>query len=147
VLFRCRGPLETRRGKSKSSAVGACTAPLGKEEIWREAMRLATSYEAIGGRKSCLRPAVGFSHPTDVIKDPHLDHREKRAILSSWASDASAVEDEPTQRWLLGTPGPVPYSEVRHALAHLDRLEAARCGRPAPGSFGLPFAAPRAGSA
>lgn len=84
-------------------------------------MRLATSFEAMGKRAPCLRPAVGFSHPTDVLKDPYLDSREKRAILSSWASDASAVEDEPTQRWLLGTPGPVAYSEVRHALAQLDR--------------------------
>jgi hypothetical protein len=95
-------------------------------------MRLATSYEAIcegSGLKGCLRPAVGFSHPTDIIKDPYLDTGEKRAILSSWASDASAVEDEPTQRWLLGTPGPVPYSEVRHALAQLDRLEASELGR------------------
>jgi hypothetical protein len=89
-------------------------------------VRLATSFEAIGAgtsSKFCLRPAVGFSHPADVIKDPHLDPQDKRAILASWASDASAVEDEPAQRWLLGTPGPVPYSEVRHALAQLERRQ------------------------
>ena len=92
-------------------------------------MRLVTSYEAVhrgrwngGARPPCLRPAVGFTHPTDVVRDPHLDVHEKRAILSSWASDASAVTDEPSQRWLLGTPDPVPFSEVRHALAELDRL-------------------------
>jgi hypothetical protein len=99
----------------------------GKDKTGEKTMRLATSYEAICKAalpRLCLRPAVGFSHPTDVIRDPHLDLQEKRTILSSWASDASAVEDEPTQRWLLGTPGPVPYSEVRHALAELDRREA-----------------------
>jgi len=69
-----------------------------------------------------VRPAVGFTIPDDVLKDPDLSPDEKREILSSWASDASAVEDEPTLRWLLGTPEPVPFAEVRDALARLDRL-------------------------
>lgn len=87
-------------------------------------MRVATSFEAIGTAALAaqpLRAAVGFSHPADVVKDPHLTPDDKRAILASWASDASAVEDEPAQRWLLGTPGPVPFSEVRHAIAELER--------------------------
>jgi hypothetical protein len=70
-----------------------------------------------------LRPAVGFDHPIDVLKDPMLDLEDKRAILSSWASDASAVQDEPTMRWLLGTPAPVALCEIRDALARLDRWE------------------------
>lgn len=95
-------------------------------------MRVATSNEAIQrhgrltGGLGCLRPAVGFSHPSDVPRDPHLTLAEKRAILSSWASDASAVQDEPGLRWLLGTPEPVPFSEVRNALLS---LETARWGR------------------
>ena len=72
-----------------------------------------------------LRPAVGFSHPRDVLKDPLLDTAEKRRVLSSWASDASSVPDRPTLRWLLGTEAPVPFVEVREALARLDRLEPA----------------------
>ena len=72
-----------------------------------------------------LRPAVGFSHPRDVLKDPDLDRDEKRAVLASWASDASAVQDQPTLRWLLGTPEPVPLAEVREALARLDRWDGA----------------------
>lgn len=70
---------------------------------------------------SLLRPAVGFSHPLDVLKDPWLDAQEKRAILSSWASDASSVEGQPTLRWLFGTEAPVPLTEVLQALARLDR--------------------------
>ncbi|MBL8773263.1 MAG: hypothetical protein JNK30_17910 [Phenylobacterium sp.] len=66
---------------------------------------------------------MGFTIPDDVLKDPDLTLRDKREILSSWASDASAVQDEPTLRWLLGTPEPVPFIEVRDALARLDRLE------------------------
>jgi hypothetical protein len=69
-----------------------------------------------------LRPAVGFSDPSDVLKDPELDAVEKRAILSSWASDACAVENHPTQRWLLGAPAPAPLQDVLEALARLERL-------------------------
>jgi hypothetical protein len=67
-----------------------------------------------------VRPAVGFLHPLEVVKDDDLDVAAKREILAAWASDASAVEDRPTQRWLLGTPGPVPLSEVLAALSRLD---------------------------
>jgi hypothetical protein len=68
-----------------------------------------------------VRPAVGFTIPDDIVKDPHLTLAEKRAILACWASDASAVQDEPKMRWLLGTPEPVPFEEVQDALLRLDR--------------------------
>ena len=93
-------------------------------------MRLATSHEHIqqfglaAARERWLRLAVGFDHPREVLKDPDLDPAEKRAVLSSWASDASAVQDEPTLRWLLGTPEPVPLADIREALERLDRWEA-----------------------
>lgn len=67
-----------------------------------------------------LRPAVGFSHPLDVLKDPDLEPGDKRAILASWASDASAVEEQPRLRWLLGTPEPVPLADIREALLRLE---------------------------
>lgn len=92
-------------------------------------MRLATSdaslqIQGLGAAlERWLRPGVGFGHPRDVLKDPLLDPNEKRAVLSSWASDASAVQDEPGQRWLLGTAEPVPLHEIREALARLDRWE------------------------
>jgi hypothetical protein len=70
------------------------------------------------------RPAVGFLHPLEVVKDGDLDPRAKREILAAWASDASAVEGQPTQRWLLGTSVPVPVSEVLAALRRLDAVSA-----------------------
>ncbi len=97
-------------------------------------MRLATSHEQIhqqglaAALERWLRPAVGFGHPRDVLKDPILEATEKRAVLSSWASDASAVQDQPTLRWLLGTPEPVPLADILEALDRLDRQEA-RDGR------------------
>ena len=90
-------------------------------------MRLATTEQLLyaQGLSTALargiRPAVGFTIPDDVVKDPDLTFTEKRAILASWASDASAVQDEPTKRWLLGTPEPVSYEDVRDALVRLDR--------------------------
>jgi len=95
-------------------------------------MRLATSESVIqqqglgAALERWLRPAVGFGHPRDVLKDPLLDTSEKRAVLSSWASDASAVQDQPTLRWLLGTPEPVPLADIREALERLDRWEGAQ---------------------
>jgi hypothetical protein len=98
-------------------------------------MRLATSDEQIqqlGLQTTCslrmarergIRPAVGFAHPMDVVKDPHLTLQDKRQILASWASDASAVRDEPGMRWLLGTVEPVPLDDVQEALARLDAWE------------------------
>lgn len=90
-------------------------------------MRLATSEQLIqtqglgAALERWLRPAVGFAHPRDVLKDPDLDRAGQRAVLASWASDASAVKDQPTLRWLLGTPEPVPLVDVLEALGRLDR--------------------------
>jgi len=67
-----------------------------------------------------LRPAIGFNHPMDVLKDPDLETGERRAILSSWASDANAVESHPTLRLLPGSDDPVPLSEILAALSRLD---------------------------
>lgn len=67
-----------------------------------------------------LRPAVGFSHPRDVLKDPDLSCDEKRAVLSSWASDACAVPDYPTLRLMVGGEFPVPLQDILECLARLD---------------------------
>src|SRR5690348_3291592 len=89
-------------------------------------MRLATSEPLAQHQGVCaaldqwLRPGVGFNHPRDVLKDPLLTPAEKRAVLSSWASDASAVADAPTMRWLWGTPEPVLLADIREALQRLD---------------------------
>jgi hypothetical protein len=89
-------------------------------------MLLATTEQQIetlglrAARERWLRPAVGFQHPRDVLKDQDLELSEKRAILASWLSDASAVQDQPQLRWLLGTPEPVRAGDIREALLRLD---------------------------
>jgi hypothetical protein len=66
-----------------------------------------------------LHPAQAFSHPQDVVLDPDLTLNEKRAILASWASDASAVEACPALR----APRPgvtVTFDDIMDALRGLD---------------------------
>ena len=55
-----------------------------------------------------LHPSWAFDHPRDVVKDPDLTTYEKRAILSSWASDACAV------RIRTGPPAPTRSQATRH---------------------------------
>lgn len=92
-------------------------------------MLLATTEQQIqtlglrAAHERWLRLAVGFQHPRDVLKDPELDLADKRAILASWLSDASAVQDQPHLRWLLGTAEPIAAADIREALARLDQLD------------------------
>jgi len=62
-----------------------------------------------------------FAFPHEVVEDPSLSIAEKRAILSEWASDASAVESFPTLRLLPGTSFPVTFACVMDARDQLDR--------------------------
>ena len=67
-----------------------------------------------------LHPSWAFDHPRDVVKDPDLTTYEKRAILSSWASDACAGESAPALRHPPGAKRPVTFDEVFDALQSLD---------------------------
>ena len=62
-----------------------------------------------------------FAFPHEVVEDPSLSIAEKRAILSEWASDASAIESYPTLRLLPGTSFPVTFASVMDARDQLDR--------------------------
>lgn len=72
-----------------------------------------------------LTPARFFNRPDDVLADRTLDVREKRAILSSWASDACAVESMPALRQPPGAKSPVSFDEIMDALVSLDRFHPA----------------------
>lgn len=84
--------------------------------------------------QTLLQPAAAFDHPQDVVNDPNLTRHEKRAILSSWASDASAVESAPALRRLLGTKAPVTFDEIVEALKCLDSDDPTR---PKPGGAAM----------
>jgi hypothetical protein len=67
-----------------------------------------------------LHPASAFDHPRDVLNDPDLTRHEKRAILSSWASDACAVASAPGLRMAPGARQTVTFDEIIDALRSLD---------------------------
>jgi hypothetical protein len=71
--------------------------------------------------ETLLHPAQAFAHPLDVVRDPDLTLNEKRAILSSWASDACAVEAAPPLRRVPGSGHTVQFDEIIDALRSLDR--------------------------
>ena len=70
-----------------------------------------------------LHPAGAFASPMDVVNDPDMTVQEKRAILASWASDASAMEAMPDLR----QPSGVRFDDI---LAALRTLDAATADRP-----------------
>ena len=85
---------------------------------------------------SLLHPASAFDHPQDVVRDPDLTTEEKRAILSSWASDSCAVESQPAMRLPPGAKQPVGFDNIVDALRSLDRapLPKWKCVLPQRGS-------------
>src|SRR3954464_12019062 len=80
-----------------------------------------------------LHPASFFDPPRDVLNDPDLSKQEKRAILSSWASDACAVEEMPSLRQPPGSKRPVSFDEIVDALRSLDDDP----DRPRPGGLAM----------
>ena len=87
-------------------------------------MQLTTferSYTPDATSVTASRPsATDYDHPDQVLRDDALSTADKRAILSSWASDANAVEHQP---WLRLAPGhriPVPLRAILDALQRLD---------------------------
>lgn len=69
-----------------------------------------------------LHPADAFEHPSDVVHDPDLTLNEKRAILSSWASDACALEAAPELREIKRGKL-VLFDDIMDALRSLDATE------------------------
>lgn len=67
-----------------------------------------------------LHPGTIFDHPREVMNHPSLSISEKRAILASWASDASAIASCPALRASAGLKAPVSIDEILEALCELD---------------------------
>ena len=67
-----------------------------------------------------ITPALAYDHPEQVLRDDALGVSEKRAILSSWASDANAVEHQPWLRRLPGSGRTIPLAAILSALRRLD---------------------------
>lgn len=88
-----------------------------------------------GGDARVISPASRYLHPRAVVDDPALSLQQKRSILSQWASDACAVESDPTLRLAPGGIRPVKVGDIFAALAALDGPTPPRRGggaRPVP---------------
>ena len=79
-----------------------------------------------------LHPGTRFERPQDVVSHPGLTLGETRAILASWASDASAIASCPSLRAPEGLKAPVTIDEILEALCALD-------GGPRPPPGGKPM--------
>ncbi|MBB5714140.1 hypothetical protein [Sphingomonas aerophila] len=66
------------------------------------------------------QPVSRLTNPFDVARHPTLEPEVKRAILASWASDASAVPDQPALRRPADLGRTVPVDDVLAALRVLD---------------------------
>jgi hypothetical protein len=67
-----------------------------------------------------LQPALHHQSPGAVLNDADLEPFEKRAILSSWASDLYAVESCPWLRDIPGVQGAMRLGDILEALRTLD---------------------------
>jgi hypothetical protein len=87
-------------------------------------MRPTTAFQADNDNldlHTLTHPGTVFEHPLDVVAHPGLDVSEKRAILASWASDASAIASCPALRAPEGLKKPVAIDDILDALTELDR--------------------------
>jgi hypothetical protein len=86
-----------------------------------ETMRPTTAFDDnVFDINALLHPGTLFDHPRDVLSHPSLTTSEKRAILASWASDASAIASCPALRAPAGLEAPVTIDEILEALCELD---------------------------
>jgi hypothetical protein len=86
-----------------------------------DTMRPTTAFDDnVFDLNALLHPGTVFDHPRDVLSHPSLSISEKRAILASWASDASAIASCPALRAPQGLKAPVVIDEILEALCELD---------------------------
>ena len=84
-------------------------------------MRPTTAFDdKVFDFNALLHPGMIFDHPRDVLAHSSLSVSEKRAILASWASDASAIASCPALRAPAGLKAPVTIDEILDALCELD---------------------------
>jgi hypothetical protein len=95
----------------------SATSPFPKEGRMKDRIR-----DDVFDLNELLHPADAFEHPSGVIGDPDLTLNEKRAILSSWASDACALEASPELREI-PRGKVVRFDDIMDALRSLDRDE------------------------
>jgi hypothetical protein len=86
-----------------------------------ETMRPTTAYhDNVFDMNALLQRSTIFDHPSDVLSEPLLSLSEKRALLASWASDASSIASCPALRAPTGVKAPGTIDQILKALYELD---------------------------
>src|SRR5580765_119603 len=106
-----------RRGIAAARSWAADPTRLRMEETMRPT---TATHDNVFDFQALLRPGTVFEHPKDVVMHPSLTLAEKRAILASWASDASAIASCPALRAPEGLKMPVSIDAILEALCELD---------------------------
>lgn len=83
-------------------------------------MRTTPAHNNVFDFNALLHPGTVFEHPRDVVTDATLSLPEKRAILASWAADATAITSHPLLRAPHGLKAPVHIDDILEALCTLD---------------------------
>ena len=83
-------------------------------------MRPTTAHDNVVDFNAFLHPGTVFEHPRDVVCHSGLTMAQKRGILASWASDASAMASCPSMRSPAKSKRPVLIDEILDALCALD---------------------------
>jgi hypothetical protein len=78
-------------------------------------MRPTTADHNVFDFNALLPPGTVFEHPKEVVCHAGLTSAEKRAILASWASDASAIASCPSMRCPAGLKQPVSIDESNYS--------------------------------
>ena len=68
-----------------------------------------------------FHPIAHYESPATVLGDTGISSAEKRLILSSWASDMYAVEQQPGLREVPGIAQPLRLADILAALRQLDQ--------------------------
>jgi hypothetical protein len=83
-------------------------------------MRPTTADDNVFDFNALLHPGTSLEHPEDVVYHPALTTAEKKVILASWASDASAIASCPSMDSPAGLKKQVSIDEILEALCQLD---------------------------
>ncbi|WP_407176100.1 hypothetical protein [Bradyrhizobium sp. STM 3562] len=87
---------------------------------------MSQAERASHGLDALFHSVSHYDSPSEVLLDPELSAPEKRAILSSWASDMYAVESQPALRKIPGIARQMRLGEILSALRQLDGGDEAR---------------------
>jgi hypothetical protein len=91
-----------------------------RQKMEENMRRTTANDDTVFNFEALLHPGTAFDHPRDIVANSSLTLSEMRAILASWASDASAIASCPALRSPAGLRKPVTIDDILEAMRSLD---------------------------